>query len=158
MMPRKKKESSIEGVGRNPDELLVQKSHPLFALWRSDLTLAEFKILDTYLSRIDSHHPERRTVIFEKGELEQLLGVSKINHSQLKERLKHLMGNVVEVGNPKQSKSMHLITLFEEAVAIQDETTGLWEIHLECSQKAMKYCFNIEKLGYLRYKIGRAHV
>ena len=50
----------------------VQKSKPLFSLWKSDLTLAEFKILDTYLSRINSHNPEQRDVIFEKGELEKL--------------------------------------------------------------------------------------
>lgn len=152
-MAKKKKEQLIEGIGRYPDELLVQKSRPLFALWRSDLTLQEFKIMDSYLARIDSHHPEKRTVVFEKGELEKLLGVSKINHPQLKERLKHLMGNVVEVGNPDQPKSLHLITLFEEAIARQDETTGLWEVRLECTQGAMKYCFNIEKIGYLRYKL-----
>lgn len=152
-MARKKKAPPIEGVGRKPDELLVQKSRPLYALWKSDLTLQEFKILDTYLARIDSHNPEKRVVVFEKGELEGLLGVSRINLPQLKERLKHLMGNVVEVGNPKQPKSMHLITLFDEAVAVQDETTGLWEVRLECTQKAMKYCFNIDKIGYLRYKL-----
>lgn len=153
MMARKKKGPPIEGIGRKPEELLVQKSRPLYALWRSDLTLQEFKILDTYLARIDSHNPEKRVVVFEKGELEQLLGVSRINHPQLKERLKHLMGNVVEVGDPKQPKSMHLITLFDEAIAAQDETTGLWEVRLECTQKAMKYCFNIDKIGYLRYKL-----
>lgn len=152
-MAKKKKEPPIDGIGRKPEELLVQKSRPLFALWQSDLTLQEFKILDTYLARIDSHHPEKRVVVFEKGELEQLLGLSKINLPQLKDRLKHLMGNVVEVGIPKQPKSMHLITLFEEAIATQDETTGLWEVRLECTQKAMKYCFNVEKLGYLRYKL-----
>ena len=152
-MPRKKKELPIAGTGRKPEDLLVQKSRPLFALWRSDLTLQEFKILDSYLARIDSHHPEKRVVIFAKGELEQLLGVTKINHPQLRERLKHLMGNVVEVGDPKQPKSMHLITLFDEAIASQDEASGLWEVRLECTQKAMKYCFNIEKLGYLRYKL-----
>lgn len=152
-MAKKKKEPPIAGTGRKPDELLVQKSRPLFALWQSDLTLQEFKILDTYLSRINSHYPDKRVVLFEKGELENLLGVSKINHPQLKERLKHLMGNVVEVGNPKNPKSMHLITLFEEASAEQDEETGLWEVRLECTQKAMKYFFNIEKLGYLRYRL-----
>lgn len=152
-MAKKKETSSIESIGRNPDKMLVQKSRPLFALWRSELTLQEFKILDTYLARIDSHQPEKRVVVFEKGELEQLLGVTKINHKQLKDRLKHLMGNVVEVGNPKEPKSMHLITLFDEAIAKQDENTGLWEVRMECSQKAMRYCFNIEQLGYLRYKL-----
>ena len=54
-MARKKIEPIIS-LG-NEDKLTVQKSLPLFALWRSELTLAEFKILDTYLSRIDSHKP-----------------------------------------------------------------------------------------------------
>lgn len=50
-MARKKIEPIIS-LG-NEDKLTVQKSLPLFSLWRSELTLAEFKILDTYLSRID---------------------------------------------------------------------------------------------------------
>ena len=73
-MARKKIEP-IKSLGSNVDNLTVQKSRPLFALWRSELSLSEFKILDTYLSRIDSHKPDRRTVTFEKGELEQLLGI-----------------------------------------------------------------------------------
>lgn len=152
-MPRKKIEADITSLGRS-DKLTVQKSLPLFALWRSDLTLAEFKILDTYLSRIDSHKPDRRVVMFEKGELEKILGVKKINHQVLEERLKHLMGNVVKLPNADESdrKGFQLITLFEEAVAEQDEY-GLWQVKLECTQKAMQYIFNIENLGYLRYKL-----
>lgn len=72
-MARKKIEP-ITSLG-NEDKLTVQKSLPLFALWRSELTLAEFKILDTYLSRIDSHKPEKRAVMFEKGELEKILNL-----------------------------------------------------------------------------------
>ena len=59
-MARKKIEPIIS-LG-NEDKLTVQKSLPLFSLWRSELTLAEFKILDTYLSRIDSHKPEKRAI------------------------------------------------------------------------------------------------
>ena len=44
------------------------------------------------------------------------------------------------------------MTLFEEAEAEQDDD-GLWNVKLECTQKAMKYFFNIENLGYLRYKL-----
>ena len=50
---------------------IVQKSTPLQSLWKSSLGLGEFKVLDTYLSRIDSHHPERRTVKFSKEEFEK---------------------------------------------------------------------------------------
>lgn len=149
-MARKKIEP-IENLGTT-DKLLVQKSLPLFALWRSELTLAEFKILDTYLARIDSHHPEKRQVIFEKGELEEKLGVKKINKKELETRLIHLMGNVVKIPDIEENKGFRLVTLFEEAVAEQDDY-GLWQVKLECTEKAMKYIFNIEKLGYLRYKL-----
>lgn len=149
-MPRKKIEP-ITSLGQE-DKLTVQKSLPLFALWRSDLTLPEFKILDTYLSRINSHKPEQRTVVFEKGELEKILGVQKINNKDLKARLKHLMGNVVELPDSSTKKGVRLVTLFEEALADQSDD-GLWQVKLECTQKAMKYFFNIENLGYLRYKL-----
>ncbi len=149
-MARKKIES-ITSLG-SEDKLTVQKSLPLFALWRSELTLAEFKILDTYLSRIDSHKPEKRVVVFEKGELEKILGVKKINNKDLEERLKHLMGNVVEIPDNDAKRGFRLVTLFEEAAAEQDDY-GLWQVKLECTQKAMKYFFNVENLGYLRYKL-----
>lgn len=147
-----KKIEPIESLGNNVDKLTVQKSQPLFALWRSEMTLAEFKILDTYLARIDSHKPEKRAVTFEKGQLEELLGVKKINLPDLKERLKHLMGNVVEIPDASMKRGIRLVTLFEEAIAEQDDF-GMWQIKLECTQKAMKYFFNIENLGYLRYKL-----
>lgn len=151
-MARKKAEPII-GTGHDPsNQLTVQKSRPLYALWRSGLTLAEFKILDTYLSRIDSHKPEKRLVRFEKGELEELLGVKKINMPELKERMTHLMGNVVEVADQTAKRGFRLVTLFETAECEQDEN-GTWQVNLECTQKAMKYFFNIEDLGYLRYKL-----
>jgi hypothetical protein len=147
----RKKIKPITSLG-NEDKLIVQKSLPLFALWRSELTLAEFKILDIYLSRIDSHKPEKRAVMFEKGELEKILGVKKINNQDLEIRLKHLMGNVIDIPDESMKKGFRLLTLFEEAAAEQDDY-GLWQVKLECTQKAMKYFFNIENLGYLRYKL-----
>lgn len=147
----KKKIEPITNLGEE-DKLTVQKSLPLFALWRSELTLSEFKILDTYLSRIDSHKPEHRAVKFEKGELENVLGVKKLNNQDLRTRLKHLMGSVVEIPDTSVKKGVRLVTLFEEATAEQDDD-GLWQVNLECTQKAMRYFFNIENLGYLRYKL-----
>lgn len=53
-MAKAKSVTPIIGIGRSLEtRLTVQKSNPLFGLWRSELTLAEFKIIDTYLSRID---------------------------------------------------------------------------------------------------------
>lgn len=146
-----KKTETIVSLGTD-NKLLVQKSLPLFSLWKSDLTLAEFKILDTYLSRIDSHKPDKRTVFFEKGELEKLLGVTKINQPELEKRLIHLMGNVVKLPDTENRNGFKLVTLFEEAEAEQDDY-GIWQVKMKCTQNAMKYFFNIENLGYLRYKL-----
>lgn len=150
MAKTKKKIEPIKGPGKEPEtKLTVQKSLPLFSLWRSDMSLSEFKILDTYLSRINSHEPEKRTVSFTKGELEQLLGVTKINKADLSERLNGL-GRFVEIEGADDK--IHKVGLFEEVIGEIDEN-GQWSIQLTCTTKAMKYIFNIEKLGYLRYKL-----
>lgn len=149
-MARKKIEPIIN-LG-NEDKLTVQKSLPLFSLWRSPLTLAEFKILDTYLSRIDSHKPDKRTVVFEKGELERILGVKRIRTEELDERLLHL-GTPIKVDDTTApNKKFARICLFEKSVACS-ATDGTWQVELTASQSAMKYFFNIENLGYLRYKL-----
>ena len=120
----RKKISPITSLG-SEDKLTVQKSLPLFALWRSELTLAEFKILDTYLSRIDSHKPEKRTVMFEKGELEKLLGVKRIRTEELDERLKHLGTPIRLDDSTAKNKRFTRISLFEKATAEQDDY-GKW--------------------------------
>lgn len=148
----RKKQEPLEGLGRDPEnKLTVQKSRPLTALWQSDLTLAEFKILDTYLSRIDSHKPERRVVVLEKGEIERCLGVKRIRKEELAERIVHL-GQGIKVPDEHSKNGFRVVWLFEEAECKQDEN-GIWQVRLESSKKAMQYFFNVEKLGYLRYKL-----
>lgn len=147
----KKKIEPIVSLG-NEDNLIVQKSLPLFSLWRSSLTLAEFKILDIYLSRIDSHKPDKKTVVFEKGELEKILGVKRIRTEELDERLVHL-GTPIRIDDvTAKNKRFARISLFEKSVAEQDDN-GIWKVELTASQSAMKYFFNVENLRYLRYKL-----
>lgn len=150
-MARKKKAEPLIGMTKDPEnKLTVQKSRPLTALWQSDLSLAEFKILDAYLARINSKKPDQRTVELPKGELESALGVKRINREDLKQRLAHL-SQTIDL-EPGSKKKIHQVTLFEEAQAEQDEN-GIWQIKLTCTSAAMKYFFNVEKLGYLRYKL-----
>lgn len=131
---------------------VVQKSTPLFSLWKSDITLAEFKILDTYLSRIDSHKPNERKVVFAKGEFESLIGVKQLRMNDVKERLKRLMSQVVEVKDERRKRGVKLVTLFSMADCEKDQN-GQWQIELSCSIEAMEYFFHIESIGYLRYKL-----
>lgn len=150
MARKKKSENEITGLTTNPDDkLTIMKSNPLLSLWRSDMRLSEFKILDLYLSRINSHEPDKRTVIFKRGELESVLGVSQIRREDLDNRLDRLMRSVpIEVSPGDIGR----VSLFEWAYAHQDGN-GMWEIRMSCTPAAMQYIFNVEELGYLRYKL-----
>ena len=140
-----------EGIGLCPETAYIQKARPLQSLSATDLTLPEFKILDAYLARINSHDPEKRTVKIEKGELERILGISRILKDDLTKRLRHLF-QVIEVKDENKCHGFKIISLFEKAEAEQDEE-GLWQITLTCSSSAREYIFNIENIGYLRYRL-----
>lgn len=130
---------------------LVQKSNPLQSLSETKMTLAEFKILDAYLSKIDSHKPEERSVTFDKGELESLLGVTQIKNKDLSNRIDNLF-KVVTIQDPDKPNKFTKIALFSCAECTQGDD-GLWTIKLACSPEAMEYIFNIESIGYLRYRL-----
>lgn len=150
-MGRKKKNEPIENLGNDFDKLTVQKSKPLTALWQSSLTLAEFKILDTYLGRINSHDDEKRTVKFKKGELESLLEMKQIKPEVLDERLVHLM-TTVRIPDENSKRGFTRIALFEKARAEQDND-GIWTAELTCTESARKYIFNVESIRYLQYRL-----
>lgn len=153
-MPRRKKLPAIpdyKGAGKEPDNLLIQKSNPLLSLSETGLTLAEFKILDAYLGRINSHVPEKRFIRFEKGEIERLLDVSQIKPDDLEKRVKNLF-QTIKIKDGNKRKGFTLIALFEKAECYQDED-GLWQVDLGASPSAMEYIFNPERLGYLRYNL-----
>lgn len=91
-----KPDGPIRGLGGvMANNMLVAKTDPLLTLAASNMTLQQLKLLDIYLGRIDSHDPSRRVVEFSKKDLEQILGVNKINLRTLDERLGELMKQVV---------------------------------------------------------------
>lgn len=139
-----------EGLGNDFDKTSIQKSRPLMILARK-LPLPELKITDVYLSRIDIHNPQKRTVIMAKGELENYLGLKRILRDDLKNRLSKLF-TAIEIPNRDKPRGIDLISLFVRAQATQDDE-GLWTITLTCSEEAMKYIFNIENFGYVKYRL-----
>ena len=154
-MPKRKKLLPLPDYtdsGRSPETHLIQKSNPLLSLSETNMTLSELKILDVYLDRIDSHNEEKRTVQFEKGEIEQVLGVTRILKDDLKKRLRHLAQSV-EIEDESEAEGFRLVSLFEEIEAWQDDN-GLWQVTLTCTNKAREYIFNIDNIGYLRYRLS----
>lgn len=153
-MPKRRKllrTPDYKNSAQDQAKMLVQKSNPLQTLSQTSLTLPEFKILDAYLSRIDSRKPDARFVQFERGALERLLGVEKIPLPELEKRLRNLF-QVIRVVDKTKAKGYKLIGLFEEADFDMDEH-GQWQVKLCCTSSAMEYIFNIDNLGYLRYRL-----
>jgi plasmid replication initiation protein len=153
-VPKRKKLPTVpdyKNTGRNGTKLTVQKSSPLQSLSETSLSLSEFKILDAYLSRINSHEPDRRYVRFEKGQLEKLLGVERIHKEELSKRLDNLF-TAVTLHDENKPKGFIKIGLFSKAEANLDEN-GQWQVDLACTPEAMEYIFNIDNIGYLRYRL-----
>ena len=132
---------------------VVQKSRPLQTLWRAKLGLGELKVLDVYLSRIDSHNPNKRKITFSKEEFEDLLGVKRVHPKMLEKYTDTLMDQKVLLEDERYAGGFHKIVLFCESGCYCDKETGKWMVEMSCSPEAMEYVFNIEALGYLRYKL-----
>lgn len=130
---------------------LVQKSRPLFSLWASDFTLIEFKLLDIYLSKIDSHNPLNRTVEFTRKELCDIFGISQIRPEVLTRHLKKLQETSVTLHD--NEKVIDIVILFSRSRAELDEE-GVCQLELTCSPEAMRYFFSVENIGYFKYKIN----
>ena len=86
---------NFKAHSKNPEtkKIIVQKSGPLQLLAETNLTLTEFKIIDVYLGKINSHDPKSQEIVFTKGEIEKLLGLKQIRREDLKKRLKNLFHN-----------------------------------------------------------------
>ncbi len=131
---------------------IIQKSIPLVAeLRKSKLDLQGFKLIEVYLSKINSHKPNERTVTFTIAELEKIYG-NTLNASRIKETLQAVFDLEVKDITADVEITETKIKLFELSQFKYNEN-GIQEIILQCSESAMKYIFNIEELRYLRYKL-----
>ncbi len=149
---KNKTDHSLVSNKKNEDSHIIQKSHPLYTLWKEPLSLEEFKILDFYLARINSHKPDQRTVEIGKGEIEKIFGVKYIRVDILDKRLENLM-RTVSVDDAKKEDGRIRFPLFQKA-QIYREVDHTMHLALTCSEEAMDYIFNLEKIGYIRYKLG----
>lgn len=141
-----KGDDAMSNSKQSTDEnLLVQKSRPLFSLWKEKekVNLFEYKMLDKYLSKINSHNPDKRTVSFSLEDINELMG-AHISKSELHERLKKLQSLVVSYNEDEG------VTLFEYSKINIDDNH--FDVQLMCTQTAHKYFFNIETVGYFKYK------
>ena len=128
----------------------VQKSDPLVLMRSVPFSLGELKVLDTYISRINSADDSRTTVIFTKEEYEELMGISKINAEVLKKHAEGLLGKIVTLEMP--DKSFLKFVLFTAAYYHLDDC-GVPIIELSCSPQAKDLFFCIGKYHYFKYAL-----
>ena len=133
------------------DTAEVEKSRPLLLMKSVPFELGELKVLDTYISRINSENPNTRTVIFSKEEYEELIGVENIDWRTLAKHTRGLLGKIVEL-EMKPRQYMQFV-LFTKAYYHLDEQ-GLAAVELTCSEEAQRLFFGIQEIGYLKYQLA----
>lgn len=143
MIPTARKRS--EEVAENA---IVQKSRPLFSLWQEKFSLFEYKLLDLYLGHINSHDINTKTVIMTKAELEQAIGLKRMSSNDLDTKLRNLM-RVVDIDTG--SKYPLHVSLFETCYLNYE--TEPYQVEMQCTNSAFELIFNIEKIGYFKYKL-----
>lgn len=137
-------------TGEIKENFIVQKTDPL-RLIKNSFTLGEYKLLDVYLSRINSHDETLCTVRFTKEEYEQLMGLKECDWETLRRNAKSFMSNKV-ISIPVEEGFDNII-LFSRAKGFTDKN-GDKVIEITCSEEAKKYIFNSEdKLHYIRYEL-----
>lgn len=150
---KKIKENEVIHTARKRSEevaenAIVQKSRPLFSLWQEKFSLFEYKLLDLYLGHINSHDSSTKTVIMTKAELEQAIGLKRMNSNDLDSKLRNLM-RIVDIDTG--SKYPLHVSLFETCYLNYE--TEPYQVEMQCTNSAFELIFNIDKIGYFKYKL-----
>lgn len=132
-------------------DMIVEKSRFLLGMKAPSYELGELKVLDTYLARINARDPETKLVKFTKAEYEQLMGLKQIKPQLLKKNTQALLGKVVTI--PYGDNGYDQYTLFTHARCRKDPETFEWLVELGCNEKLEPIFFNLESVGYLRYRL-----
>lgn len=140
----------------------VQMAKPLYLQLTAptaNMSLTELKLIDVYLAAINSHKPENRVVVLEKGALENLFGVKRIQKEMLDNCFNKLLQAVVVLSSEDSDGDNTTIdkssfVLFSRATLTQDAQDGLWKVTMECGEQAAQLIFNIDKIGYLQHPLA----
>lgn len=141
-MPRGRKPRTISENNE------IQKIKPMFYdLWKNkdNISMAELKILDVYMSAINSHNVDTKQVIIDREHLNDILG-SHYTAEELRELFGKILELIIRVEDNK------LISLFSMAEIQKDENSD-YQVNLMCSDPAQKYFFNLDNIGYFSYKL-----
>ena len=115
--------NTLSGLGDKPEENVIQKSLPLFQFTKNSLTMLELKILDIYLSRINSKQPKNDSVIITKKELEHSLKIDKLNALDVLKGLQNLLSKTI-LCDIKDLMNPNAILTVDEVKKIDEQMEG----------------------------------
>ena len=117
--------------------------------------LTALRMLDVYLSKIDSDNPSSRYVEFTKNEFCEIMGLhEKTTTAGLVAAVKQL--KYVDVIFPVQyadKSGIAMMTLFPNARLTNENRGGKITIALECNERLMDLFFDLEKGDYTTYAL-----
>lgn len=129
---------------------IIEKSKPLLLAKKIPYSLAQFKLLETYLSLINPRDLETTRRVFKLRDYENLLGVDRMKMENLRENLSGLMTIQITIPYDGYKSGFMITNLFETAEVINDDRYG-WLIVMRCSKTAQEILFDIKDLSYLKY-------
>lgn len=137
-----------------PENAVVQKSRPLFDLWKYNFKLFDFKVFDLYLGAINSRDINTRIVTFSKNEFSKILEISQgMSTDELDSRLSYLRQKEISL-NTESKYPIHT-SLFSSCYV--DTTTEPYNVKLEVSETLLSLVFDIDRIngkGYFQYKLN----
>ena len=136
-----------------PENAIVQKSRPLFDLWKYNFKLFDFKVFDLYLSAINSRNIDTKIVTFSKADFSKILDIKqKMSVDELDSRLSYLRQKEVSL-NTDSKYPIHT-SLFSACYV--DTTAEPYNVKLEVSETLLSLVFDIDRIngkGYFSYKL-----
>ena len=139
-------------------EYLVEKSKDIISCITEPLTLGEYRLFDTYLSRINPRNDKESTVVFTKYEFIKLLGGKRINDKDLVRQLKGLLSKQVNLAKYDASEgskgNVTLFNIFSAASMLNNYGENNEKVILfKCNEDVKPLLFNIAQQGYLKYQL-----
>lgn len=136
-----------------PENAIVQKSRPLFDLWKYNFKLFDFKVFDLYLSAINSRNIDTKIVTFSKADFLKIFDIKKnMSVDELDSRLSYLRQKEVSL-NTDSKYPIHT-SLFSACYV--DTTAEPYNVKLEVSETLLSLVFDIDRIngkGYFSYKL-----
>lgn len=149
-----KKELVVDArVNKLHGNFVIEKAKPLAIMQNMPFSLGEFKVLDTYLSRINARDDSHRTVKFSIEEYEKLMGIDRMRPERMEKYIDSMMQKLVTIEDPENPKAWRKFVLFGASRCYQDKNKQWW-VELTCTEDAKELFFALENVGYFRYYLS----